>query len=37
MTDDLALLNQLVEQADETMAFIAEEATRDLPPVDHPM
>ena len=37
MTDDLALLNQLVEQADETLAFIAEEATRDLPPADHPV
>lgn len=37
MTNDLALLSQLVQQADETMAAIAEEATRDLPPADHPM
>lgn len=37
MTDDLQLLSQLADEVDETLAAIAAEATRDLPPPDHPM
>ena len=35
--DNIALLNQLVDQADETMAAIVADVQRDMPPADHPM
>ena len=37
MTDHLQLLDDLLVQADETMALIQQDVERTIPPADHPM